>query len=215
MVPDKLKIEGIEINCHSSIKIQNDKTIYVDPFRITDVPHAADYIFITHSHYDHFDTKDILRVAKIDTVFITVPETKSSFQLLGVPEDQIITVEPNEKYDVKGIKFETVPAYNENKKYHPKENKWVGYIIELDGLKYYIAGDTDNISEIQDIKCDIAFLPISGEFTMNAKEAADLANKIDSKIIVPIHYGELVGTEEDLKEFLKLTDKDVEVLIGK
>lgn len=208
-------IEGVKVNCHSSIKIQKDKTIYVDPFRIKEVPHDADYIFITHSHYDHFDTKDILRVAKIDTVFITVPETKSSFQLLGVPEDQIITVEPNEKYDVKGIKFETVPAYNENKKYHPKENKWVGYIIELDGLKYYIAGDTDDINEIQDVECDIAFLPIGGEFTMNAKEAADLANKIDSKVIVPIHYGELVGTEEDLKEFLKLTDKDVEVLIGK
>lgn len=208
-------LEGIKVNCHSSIKIQKDKTIYVDPFRIKEVPHDADYIFITHSHYDHFDTKDILRVAKIDTVFIAVPETKSSFQLLGVPEDQIITVEPNEKYDVKGIKFKTVPAYNENKKYHPKENKWVGYIIELDGLKYYIAGDTDNINEIQDVKCDIAFLPIGGEFTMNAKEAADLANKIDSKVIVPIHYGELVGTEEDLKEFLKLTDKDVEVLIGK
>lgn len=215
MVPNKLKIEGVKVNCHSSIKIQKDKTIYVDPFRIKEVPHDADYIFITHSHYDHFDTKDILRVAKIDTVFIAVQETKSSFQLLGVPEDQIITVEPNEKYDVKGIKFKTVPAYNENKKYHPKENKWVGYIIELDGLKYYIAGDTDDINEIQDVKCDIAFLPIGGEFTMNAKEAADLANKIDSKVIVPIHYGELVGTEEDLKEFLKLTDKDVEVLIGK
>lgn len=208
-------IEGVKVNCHSSIKIQKDKTIYVDPFRIKEVPHDADYIFITHSHYDHFDTKDILRVAKINTIFITVPETKSSFQLLGVPEDQIITVEPNEKYDVKGIKFETVPAYNENKKYHPKENKWVGYIIELDGAKYYIAGDTDDINEIQDVECDIAFLPIGGEFTMNAKEAADLANKIDSKVIVPIHYGELVGTEEDLKEFLKLTDKDVEVLIGK
>lgn len=207
-------MEGITINCHSSIKIQKDKTIYIDPFRIKAVFHDADYIFITHSHYDHFDTKDILRVAKIDTIFVTVPETKSSFQLLGVPEEQIIIVEPNEKYDVKGIKFETVPAYNENKKYHPKENKWVGYIIELGGAKYYIAGDTDNIKEIQDIKCDIAFLPIGGEFTMNAKEAAELASKMDSKIIIPIHYGELVGTEEDLKEFLKLTDKDVEVLIG-
>lgn len=208
-------LEGIKVNCHSSIKIQKDKTIYVDPFRIKEVPHDADYIFITHSHYDHFDTKDILKVARIDTVFITVPETKSSFQLLGVPEEQIIIVEPNEKYDVKGIKFETVPAYNENKKYHPKENKWVGYIIQLGGVKYYIAGDTDNIKEIQDVKCDVAFLPIGGEFTMNAKEAAGLANKMDSKIIIPIHYGELVGTEEDLEEFLKLTDKDVEVLIGK
>lgn len=208
-------LKGIKVNCHSSIKIQKDKTIYIDPFRIKEVSHDADYIFITHSHYDHFDTKDILKVAKIDTIFITVEETKSTFQLMGVPDKQVIIVEPNQEYEIEGLKFKTVPAYNENKKFHPKENKWVGYIIELDGFKYYIAGDTDNIKEIQDIKCDVAFLPIGGEFTMNAKEASDLANKIDSKVIVPIHYGELVGTEKDLEKFLKLTDKDVEVLIGK
>lgn len=206
-------LEGITINCHSSIKIQRDKTIYIDPFRIKTVFHDADYIFITHSHYDHFDTKDILKVAKIDTVFVTVPETKSSLELLGIPEGQIITVEPNNKYEVEDIKFETVPAYNESKKFHPKENNWVGYVIELNGVKYYIAGDTDNIKEIQNIKCDIAFLPIGGEFTMNAKEAADLANKIDAQVIIPIHYGELVGTKEDLDKFLELTDKEVKVLI--
>lgn len=206
-------LEGITINCHSSIKIQRNKTIYIDPFRIKTVFHDADYIFITHSHYDHFDTKDILKVAKIDTVFVTVPETKSSLELLGIPEDQIITVEPNNKYDVEDIKFETVPAYNESKKFHPKENNWVGYVIELNGVKYYIAGDTDNIKEIQNVKCDIAFLPIGGEFTMNAEEAADLANKIDAQVIIPIHYGELVGTKDDLDKFLELTDKEVKVLI--
>lgn len=206
-------LEGIKINCHSSIKIQEGKTVYIDPFRIKEVPHDADYIFITHSHYDHFSTQDILRVAKIDTVFITVQDTKSSLELMGIPEEQIVIVEPNNKYEIQGIKFATVPSYNENKKYHPKENNWVGYIIELSGNKYYIAGDTDNVEEIQNIKCDVAFLPIGGTYTMNAKEAADLTNKIDSRIIVPIHYGELVGTKEDLEEFIKLTNKQVKVLI--
>lgn len=206
-------LEGIKINCHSSIKIGKDKTIYIDPFRIKEVPHDADYIFITHSHYDHFSVQDILKVAKINTIFVSTEDTKSSLELMGIPEEQIIIVEPNNKYEIQDIKFETIPSYNENKKYHPKENNWVGYIIELSGIKYYIAGDTDNIKEIQNIKCDIAFLPIGGEFTMNAKEAAELANKIDSRIIVPIHYAELVGTKEDLEEFVRLTNKEIKVLI--
>lgn len=207
-------LEGIKINCHSSIKIEKDKVIYIDPFRINEVPHDADYIFITHSHYDHFSTQDILKVAKIDTIFVSTEDTKSSLELMGIPEEQIIIVEPNNKYEVKDIEFETVPSYNENKKYHPKGNNWVGYIIELSGNKYYIAGDTDNISEIQNIKCDIAFLPIGGEFTMNAKEAADLANNIECKIVVPTHYLELVGTKEDLEEFINIANKKIEVLIG-
>jgi len=207
-------LEGIKINCHSSIKIEKDKIIYIDPFRINKVPHDADYIFITHSHYDHFSVQDILKVAKIDTIFVSTEDTKSSLELMGIPEEQIIIVEPNNKYEVKDIKFETVPSYNENKKYHPKGNNWVGYIIEMNGIKYYIAGDTDNISEIQNIKCDIAFLPIGGEFTMNAKEAAELANSIDCKIVVPTHYAEIVGTKEDLEEFMNLTNKQIEVLIG-
>ena len=209
----KLMLQGVKINCHSSIKIQKDKTIYIDPFKIKEILHDADFIFITHSHYDHFSTEDILKIAKIDTTFITITETKSSLELLGIPNNQIVIVEPNNTYEIKGIKFETVPAYNENKKFHPKENKWVGYIIEFDGIKYYIAGDTDNIKDIEKIKCDIAFLPIGGTFTMNAKEAADLANKIDAKIIVPIHYGEIVGTKEDLDKFIKSSNKEVKVLI--
>ena len=206
-------LEGVTINCHSSIKIQKDKIIYIDPFRIKETTHDADFIFITHSHYDHFSTQDIIKVAKIDTVFITIQETKSSLELMGIPQNQITIVEPNNEYKIKNIKFETVPAYNENKKFHTKENKWVGYIIELNGIKYYIAGDTDNIEEIQKVKCDVAFIPIGGTFTMDAKEAADLANKIDGKIIVPIHYGEIIGTKEDLERFIKLTNKQVKVLI--
>ena len=207
-------MERIEVNCHSSIKIQNGQTIYVDPFRIKEVLHDADFIFITHSHYDHFSTQDILKIAKIDTLFITIKETKSSLELMGIPKEQITIVEPNNEYEVKDIKFTTVPAYNINKTFHPKENKWVGYIIEINGTKYYIAWDTDNIQEIRNINCDIAFLPIGGVYTMNAIEAAELANVINSKTIIPIHYGEIVGNKNDLNEFIKLTNKNVKVLIG-
>lgn len=206
-------LEEVKINCHSSIKIEKNKTIYIDPFRIKEVLHDADFVFITHSHYDHFSTEDILKIAKLETIFITVQDTKSSLELMGIPDNQIIIVEPNNKYEVEGIKFETTPAYNEVKKFHPKDNKWVGYIIELEKTKYYIAGDTDRLKELEDIKCDAAFLPIGGTYTMNFKEAAILANTIDCKVVVPIHYGEIVGTKEDLDRFLSLTNKETKVLI--
>lgn len=207
-------LNNIKINCHSSIKIQKENIIYVDPFRINEVPHDADFIFITHSHYDHFSPKDILKVAKIDTIFITVEEIKSSILVMGVPEEQIIVVEPLKEYKINNLKFNTLPAYNINKKFHPKENGWVGYLIDIDNVKYYIAGDTDNTEELQNLNCDVAFLPIGGTFTMNCEEAAKLANKINAKVIVPTHYGELVGTNDDLENFIKLAKKNVKILIN-
>ncbi len=206
-------LEEVKINCHSSIKIQKNITIYIDPFKIENESHDADFVFITHSHYDHFSTEDIEKIANPSTIFITVLETKSSLELLGISEDQIISVKPNNEYEIKSLKFKTVPAYNRNKNFHPRKNSWVGYIIELENTKYYIAGDTDNIQEIQNIECDIAFLPIGGTYTMNAKEAAELANSISAKVVVPIHYGAIVGTKEDLEKFKKITNKKVEVLI--
>ena len=97
---------------------------------------------------------------------------------------------------VQGIKFETIPAYNTNKTFHPKENGWVGYIITLDDIRYYIAGDTDITEENKKVKCDVAFVPVGGTYTMNFKEAANLINEIKPKIAVPTHYGSVVGTNK-------------------
>ena len=208
-------LENISMNCHSSIKIKKDKTIYIDPYRIADNCNDADFVFITHSHYDHFSIEDITKIKKKDTIFITVAETETELKQIGIPVEQIIIVEPNKEYKIKGLEFKTVPAYNTNKIFHPKENNWVGYIIEIDLVEYYIAGDTDVIKEQENIRCDVAFLPIGGTYTMDAKEAAILANNIDARIVVPIHYGEIVGTKKDLEEFIKDTKKKVVVLIDK
>lgn len=206
-------LENVIINCHSSIRIEKSVIIYIDPFRIEKDCNDADYIFITHSHYDHFSIEDIIKIAKNDTIFITVTETKSTLREIGIQENRIIIVEPNKKYEIQNLKFETIPAYNINKNFHPRENNWVGYIIELEEERYYIAGDTDCIKEQKNIKCDVAFLPIGGTYTMDSKEAAMLANKMNVKAVVPIHYGEIVGTEKDLEEFIKNTEKEVKVLI--
>ena len=87
-------------------------------------------------------------------------------------KDCIIAIEPNQTERVLGIRFKTIPAYNVNKTFHPKENGWLGYIIEIDGIKYYIAGDTDANEDNKKVKCDVAFVPVGGTYTMDSREAA-------------------------------------------
>ncbi len=202
-------LEGIQVLCHSSIRIKKEKTIYIDPFKIDNNYNDADIIFITHSHYDHYSEEDIEKVKKEDTAIIVPKDVFTKSLNLGFKEENIISVEPNQEYIVKNIKFETIPAYNTNKRFHPKENGWVGYIIEMQGNRYYIAGDTDITEENRKVECDVAFVPIGGTFTMNFEEAANLINEIKPKIAVPIHYGSIVGTKQDAVEFSKLVQSDI------
>ena len=203
-------LEDVQVLCHSSIRIEKEKIIYIDPFKIDNNYNDADIIFITHSHYDHYSEEDINKVKKEDTVIIAPKDVFSKLLNLGFKEENIISVEPNKNYIAKGIKFETIPAYNTNKKFHPKENEWIGYILELQGYRYYIAGDTDITEENEKVNCDVAFVPIGGTFTMNFKEAAKLINEIKPKVAVPIHYGTIVGNKRDAIKFSKLLQSDIE-----
>ena len=203
-------LENIEVLCHSSIKINKGKVIYIDPFKINKDYKDADIIFITHDHYDHYSEEDIDKIRKENTIIVAPEELITKLLNKGFQKDCIITVKPNKKYQVEGIEFETIPAYNINKQFHPKENEWVGYIIKLNGIKYYIAGDTDITEENKKVKCDVAFVPVGGTYTMDAKEAATLVNEIKPKIAVPIHYGSIVGTKEDAINFLKLLNPEIE-----
>lgn len=197
-------LENIQVLCHSSIRISKEKIIYIDPFKIDKNYNDADIIFITHDHYDHYSEEDIDKVCKQDTVIIVPEELLTKVLKKGFRQDYIITVKPNQKYMVDGINFETIPAYNINKQFHPKENEWVGYIIEINNCRYYIAGDTDVTPENKAVKCDVAFIPVGGTYTMDFKEAANLINEIKPKIAVPIHYGSVVGTKQDAIDFIKL-----------
>lgn len=153
-------LEDIEVLCHSSIKINKGKVIYIDPFRIDKNYNNADIIMITHSHYDHYSEQDIGKVKKENTKIIVPKELLSKVENIGFRPDNVMVVEPNKMYEIDTIKFETVPAYNTNKKFHPKENGWVGYIFELNNVRYYIAGDTDITEENRKVKCDVALVPI-------------------------------------------------------
>lgn len=203
-------LENVEVLCHSSIKINKEKVIYIDPFKIDKNYNDADIIFITHDHYDHYSEDDIEKIKKNDTVIVAPEELLTKLLRKGFRQDYIITVAPDEQDMVEGIKFETVPAYNTNKQFHPKENDWVGYIIEIKGIRYYIAGDTDITPENKKVKCDVAFVPVGGTYTMDFKEAAILINEIQPKIAVPIHYGSVVGTTQDAIDFIKLLHPKIE-----
>ena len=206
-------LENIELLCHSSIRINKEKIIYIDPYKIEKDYNDADLIFVTHDHYDHYSEEDIDKVKKEDTVIIAPEELLTKLLRKGIRQDYIITVEPNKEYMTEGIKFETIPAYNTNKQFHPKENGWVGYIIEIKGVRYYIAGDTDITEENRRVKCDVAFVPVGGTYTTDFKEAAQLINEIQPKIAVPIHYGSVVGTKQDATDFIKLLHPSIKGII--
>lgn len=202
-------LENIEVLCHSSIKLNKEKVLYIDPFKIDKNYNDADIIFVTHSHYDHYSEEDIDKIKKETTIIVAPKDLLNKLLEKGFSQDSIITVEPNNSYEVNGIKFETVPAYNVNKKFHPKGNNWVGYIIELNSIRYYIAGDTDVNEDNKKVKCDIAFVPVGGTYTTTADEAASLVNAIQPKIAVPTHYGSIVGSSQDAIDFLNLLNSNI------
>ena len=206
-------LDNIEVLYHSSIRINKEKIIYIDPFKIDRNFNDADIIFITHDHYDHYSEEDIEKVINENTTIIIPEELLTKLLRKGINKNAIITVEPNKEYVVEGIKFKTIPAYNTNKTFHPKRNDWVGYIITINNIRYYIAGDTDITEENKKVKCDVAFVPVGGTYTMDFKEAAQLINEIQPKIAIPIHYGSVVGTNQDATDFVKLLNPSIKGII--
>jgi len=203
-------LENIEVLFHSSIRINKGEIIYIDPYKIDKNYNDADIIFVTHDHFDHFSEEDILKVKKEDTIIVVTKDLVEKSLNLGFERNSIIDVEPNELKTIGKIKFKTIPSYNTNKDFHPKLNGWVGYILEINNVKYYIAGDTDITEENKKVQCDVAFVPVGGTYTMNYKEAADLINIINPKIAVPIHYGSVAGEKEDGQRFVKLLNSNIE-----
>lgn len=196
-------LENIEVLYHSSIKFCKEKIIYIDPFKIEKEEKDADIIFITHSHYDHYSEEDIDKVKKEDTIIVAPKDLEIKLQK-NFKSNCIVLVEPNQTYNIDAIKIETVPAYNKLKPFHPRHNGWIGYILEMNHIRYYIAGDTDITEENQQVKCDVAFVPVGGTYTMNFQKAANLINQIEPQIAVPIHYGSIVGTKQNAMDFIQL-----------
>ncbi len=200
--------EGIFWLGHDSFRLKGDKTVYVDPRHLAPGAVKADVVLVTHEHYDHFSKDDIAKITKPETVIVGPASVTK--QLTG----KTITVQPGEKRVIEGVPVETVAAYNVNKKFHPKTAGHVGYVVTLNGKRIYHAGDTDQTPEMAAVKADIALLPVSGTFVMDAAEAAQAANTLKPGLAIPMHYGdpEVVGTVKDAQEFKRLAKVPVEIL---
>ena len=196
----------ISINYQSSIKIKTNKTIYFDPFKIEKTTNDADYIFITHSHYDHLEKESIDKIINEHTTIIIPESIKDELS----EYNNIIEVIPNNSYSLEDISFNTIPSYNTNKQFHPKSNNWVGYILNIEDKKVLVSGDTDITEELLNVKCDIAFIPIGGTYTMTPEEGAKLINQIKPQKVIPTHYGCIVGKKEDGETFKRLLDENIE-----
>ncbi len=195
-----MSVEKISSNInwlgHDSIRIdaENGAEIYFDPYQIGTNP-EADLIFITHDHFDHCSVEDVAKIQGEKTVIIT--EKDSAAKLSG----DIRVVSPGDTLAINGINIEVVPSYNINKDFHPKNNNWLGFIVEIDGVRIYHAGDADFIPEMKEINTDIALLPVSGTYVMTAEEAIEAALAIKPKIAIPMHYGSIVGDDSDAEKF--------------
>ena len=205
-------LKTLSVNAHSSVRIAAaGKIVYVDPFELKTAPHDADLIFFTHDHFDHCSPEDVARVGRPDTVFV-LPETSREKAAPVTAGRPVVTVRPGDSGEALGVAYEAVAAYNPGKPFHPKTNGWVGYVLKLDGLRLYVAGDTDATPEAAAVRCDVAMLPIGGKYTMDAAEAAALANRIRPAVVVPIHYGSVAGSPRDFERFAAAVDRDVRVL---
>ena len=199
-------IENIHWLGHDSFRIDGPATIYVDPWQLPAGVPQADLVLVTHDHYDHCSPEDVAKISKADTVIVTI--AAAAKKLKG----DVRVVKPGDSLTVKGIPIEVVPAYNVNKKFHPRDAGHVGFIITVDGQRIYHAGDTDFIPEMKDFKVDIALLPVSGTYVMTADEAANAAKAINPKVAIPMHYGEIVGSRADAERFRELYGGEVVIL---
>jgi L-ascorbate metabolism protein UlaG (beta-lactamase superfamily) len=191
---------------HDGFRIDTVKTIYFDPYEITGGT-KADLICISHEHFDHCSPEDVERIQVSDTVIIT--EQDSAKKLTG----DVRVLKPWDTLTLDDIKVQAVPSYNTDKAFHPKANNWLGFVVEVEGVKVYHAGDCDFIPEMKDLEVDIAFLPVSGTYVMTAEQAVEAALAINPKLAIPMHYGSIVGDEQDAVSFKKALEGKVEVLI--
>ena len=195
-------LDQVTINAHNSIKIKDAKALYFDPFHITDVSRDADIIFVTHDHYDHFSPEDISKVMKEDTVFVAPDSTAALIRgKFGIPSERIVIVAPGDNIEVLGIPVEVIASYNPGKPFHPKANGWVGFVVTVGGLRYYICGDMDITPEGKEVKCDVLLVPCGGTYTMDYKEAAEFTAILNPKYVIPMHYGDAVGKKKDGSAF--------------
>ncbi|MEM1946322.1 MAG: MBL fold metallo-hydrolase [Candidatus Caldarchaeum sp.] len=198
--------KGLEITWlgHDSFLIKKDKTIYIDPYKIAGGP-MADIVLITHDHFDHLSLDDLRKIVSDKTTIVAAANCEHELKKLG--KGTVKYVSPGDSLTLDNVTVKAVPAYNVNKfrepgkVFHPKEYGGVGFVVTVGDVSIYHAGDTDFIPEMKQLKVDVALLPVSGTYVMTASEAVEAANAINPAVAIPMHYGAIVGSQEDAEEF--------------
>jgi L-ascorbate metabolism protein UlaG (beta-lactamase superfamily) len=179
--------------------------IHVDPLGLSESA-EADVVLLTHPHYDNFSEADIARVRGPETVLVA----PASMKKLIADADHFMR--PGDMLQLDGIDVLAVPAHNVKKKFHPPEQGWLGYVFTVDGTTYYHAGDTDYLASMRGIRCDVAFLPCGGHYTMGVEDAAKAGLACGAQVIVPIHWGEPHGTRQEVERLAELFPREVRIL---
>lgn len=201
--------EEVRVLAHSSVMIEGCRRLYVDPFQLKAETHDADLILVTHEHFDHYSPEDIAKVKQASTILVMPAAMDGQERKTGFDQAHRVLIAPGERVVLDGITIVAVAAYNLDKAFHMEENGWVGYVVTMDGIRYYIAGDTDDTPVCRQVQCDVAIVPVGGTYTMTAQEAATLINAIRPKLAIPSHYGSIVGTEEDADAFIAAVDTGI------